>query len=166
MEDARRRHQLMRLYRDEVHTDDAEGEAGAEEEEEGEAGAGPSSASQDMDGFKRDVREWMDLDTMIKSLQSMLKERRTHKKTLVERIVRFMNEHDIEDLDTREGSIRSRVSYVKQPLSQRLIRESLNSYFSHNEAVAAQVMNTVFNQNRDRIEKMSLKLQLPKCGGV
>lgn len=120
-----------------------------------DSGRVPSAFIED---FKRDVRAWMDLDTVIKNLAAMIKDRRAHKKELTDRIVRFMNAHQIDDLDTKEGNIRSRVSYVKVPLSQRMIREGLRSYFAHNEALAAQVMTSVFNRDRPKVEKMSLRL--------
>jgi hypothetical protein len=110
-----------------------------------------------LDEFKQQVRTWMELDNIIKSLQTAMKERRLYKKHLTTKIVDFMNRYNIEDLDTREGSIRSRVSYVKSPLSQKMIREGILKYFEHNSAVGAQVAEAVFNNNRDRTEKISLR---------
>lgn len=113
-----------------------------------------------LDDFKNQVKTWMELDNIIKKLQEMLKERRAYKNQLTQKIVRFMNQYNIEDLDTREGSLRSRVSYTKTPLTQKMIKENIKAYFAGmgNTIVGAQVTEAVFNaNNRDRIERVSLK---------
>jgi len=174
MDEVRRYHQLRKMLEDEAEAERLQeagvlrnGEAGGEEyddvgagEEEAASTSHPATRSQ-IDEFKKEVRAWMDLDIVIKNLSGMLRERRAHKKALTDRIVGFMNAHNIDDLDTREGNIRSRVSFVKPPLSQRMIRESLHSYFAHNEAVATQVLNSVFNRDRERVERASLRLRPP-----
>jgi len=183
MDEVQRYHQLRKMLDDEAEAErlqeagvvmsppptsfsGAEGELreGGEETAGGEAegDATPPASRSQIEEFKKEVRAWMDLDIVIKNLSGMLRDRRAHKKELTDRIVRFMNSHNIDDLDTREGSIRSRVSYVKPPLSQRMIRESLHSYFAHNEAVATQVLNSVFNRGRDRVERASLRLRPAK----
>jgi hypothetical protein len=45
----------------------------------------------------------------------------------------------------------------QSPLSQKMIREGILKYFEHNSAVGAQVAEAVFNNNRDRTEKISLR---------
>jgi hypothetical protein len=146
---------------DDEEEDEQEEEEEEEETRRGGGGDQRAASREQIEGFKKEVREWMDLDIVIKNLSGMLKDRRAHKKELTDRIVRFMNVHNIDDLDTREGSIRSRVSFVKPPLSQRMIRESLHAYFEHNEAVATQVLNSVFNRGREKVERASLRLKPP-----
>lgn len=109
--------------------------------------------------FKNDVRTWIEVDNVIKKLQEMTKERRAFKKRLTERIVRFMNAHDIEHLDTRDGqTLHSKVSYAKTPLTQKAIREGINAYFSEDIVTGARVMQAVFDGNtRGTVERMSLR---------
>jgi len=110
-----------------------------------------------LDEFKSQVRTWMELDNIIKNLQTALRDRRLYKKHLTTKIVDFMNRYNIEDLDTREGSLRSRVTYAKSPLSQKAIRDGIANYFANNTAIGTQVTDAIFNSNRERIERVSLR---------
>ena len=109
-----------------------------------------------LDDFKNDVRTWMELDNSIRRLQHALKERKTAKKILTDRILNFMNRYNIEDLNTNEGCLRYKVTYVRPPLTQQGIKERISSYFEANQDAARDLHVHVFG-NRDRAEKMSLR---------
>jgi hypothetical protein len=108
-----------------------------------------------LDEFKSDVRTWIELDDSIKMLQTSIKERKYAKKHLTNRIIEFMDHHDIEDLNTRSGRIRHKTTYVRAPLSQNTIKTRIESFFNADEKVATDLLATVFN--RDRSEKHSLR---------
>jgi hypothetical protein len=109
-----------------------------------------------LDDFKSDVRTWLELDNSIRRLQAAIKDRRAAKKQLSERILRFMADHNIEDLDTKDGKLRYRIAFVRTPLSQAVIKERISSYFGVNNDNAATAMNGVVFGNRARVEKTSL----------
>jgi len=108
-----------------------------------------------LEEFKSDVRTWIELDDSIKTLQTSIKERKYAKKHLTNRIIEFMDHHDIEDLNTRSGRIRHKTTYVRTPLSQNIIKTRIESFFNSNEKVATDLLATVFN--RERSEKHSLR---------
>lgn len=113
-----------------------------------------------LDEFKSDVRTWIELDDSIKMLQNSIKERKYHKKHLTNRIIEFMDHHDIEDLNTRSGRIRHKMTYVRTPLSQNTIKTRIESFFKAEEDdkitnMRNDLLAVVFN--RERNEKHSLR---------
>jgi hypothetical protein len=136
-------------------------EAFYDDEEPRSAIAGEALTDTDIafNDFRAQVRTWLELDTSIKQLQTMLRDRKHYKNMLTEKIIRFMRAYDVKTLDMGEaGYIRSRKSYVKSPLTQKMIRDGINSYLEerHNSALAMQLTDTVFNR-RQRIERLSLR---------
>lgn len=158
--DAQRRRRLDTRI-DPLHGDGNE----HEEEEEGEGGGPPGPL---LEEFRNDVETWMEVDNSIRNLQSMLRERRSFKNRLTEKITSFMRKYDLSNLDLgNAGVIRSRKSHVKVPISQRSIKDGIEAYFSNinNITMGMQLLDTVFNE-RQRIERVSLRRCLPPSSGV
>jgi hypothetical protein len=72
-----------------------------------------------------------------------------------EKILDFMARYNIEDLNTKEGIIRYKKTYVKEPLTQKLIKEKLNELFKDSDTNLEKI-NEIFN-NRGKVEKTSLR---------
>jgi hypothetical protein len=119
----------------------------------------PSASPYDdalLQDFKTDVRTWLELDSTIKRLQSALKDRREAKRQLTERILQFMAEHNIEDLNTKDGRLRYKVTYVRAPLTHVAIRDKLFAYFESNQNAAESLVSVLFGQ-RERKERSCLR---------
>lgn len=83
-----------------------------------------------LEEFKNQVRIWVENDNMIKKLQAVLKERNAVKKTLSEKILRFMAKYNIEDLNTKDGSkLRYKVKTAKLAPSKAEIKDRLKENF-------------------------------------
>jgi len=83
-----------------------------------------------LEEFKNQVRMWIENDNMIKKLQAVLKERNAVKKTLSDKILRFMAKYNIEDLNTKDGrKLRYKVKTTKQAPSKSEIRDRLKEHF-------------------------------------
>ena len=108
-----------------------------------------------LDEFKQNVQDWMNIDNQMKRLEVALKERRKKKKDLNLKILEFMSKFNIEDLNTKEGIIRYKKTYVKEPLSQKIIKEKLLDIFKNDKENTQRVEN-IFT-NREKIEKTSLR---------
>lgn len=108
-----------------------------------------------LDEFKKDVQDWMNIDNQMKRLEVALKERRRKKKDLNLKILDFMGRFNIEDLNTKEGIIRYKKTYVKEPLSQKIIKEKLLDIFKNDKENSERV-EKIFT-NREKIEKTSLR---------
>ncbi len=105
--------------------------------------------------FKDKVKAWVELDMVIKRLQVAIKERKKLKDTLNEDILRFMIKYNIEDLNTKTGTIKYKKTKTKIPLSQKKIKEKLYAIFQNNEKIIKKI-DEVF-ENREIKEKESLR---------
>ncbi len=80
-----------------------------------------------LEDFKVLVKEWIELDNSIKSLQNGIKEKRVKKNAISEIIVNFMCQYDIEDLNTKDGRIRCKQVVVEKPVSKKQIIERIDT---------------------------------------
>lgn len=112
-----------------------------------------------LEEFKNQVRIWLELDNSIKQLQQLARERRLFKKQLTDKILLFMSQHNIDDLNTRDGRLVYKTSFVKSPLTQATIRqrveEALTTAVTGEKCMA--ITSAVFS--RDRSERASLSLR-------
>ena len=109
-----------------------------------------------LESFKAHVRSWMSLDNEIKRLEAVLRERKKLKQELSEKVLDFMSNYNIEDLNTRDGRLRYRVSSVMAPLTQKMIRERVADFLSAKlGAVDGAEIDGLFG--RERVDKVSLK---------
>ena len=105
--------------------------------------------------FKENVKQWLELDQQIKRLTTATKERRKKKNEINLKIVDFMHKYNIEDLNTKDGIIRYKTTYVKEPLSQKTIKIKLIDMFKNDKSKMEEIEN-IFT-NRAKVEKISLK---------
>ena len=109
-----------------------------------------------LEEFKNYVKKWLEIDNMIKKVQEALKEKRMLRDKLSQVITGFMCKYNIEDLNTKEGRIRCRVSQVKAPLNKRVIKEKITDYFKNDENKKEEFIQKVYEE-RDKVEKVSLR---------
>ncbi len=112
-------------------------------------------SAEELQIFKEKVKTWIELDLVIKRLQMAIKERKKLKDTLNDDILRFMIKYNIEDLNTKTGTIKYKKTKTKVPLSQKKIKEKLYEVFQSNEKIIKKI-DDVFN-NREIKEKASLR---------
>ena len=68
---------------------------------------------QQLENFKNNVKNYLNLDDDIKKLEKNVRERKQLKKKVADEILTFMNEHNIEDLNTDSGKLKRSVSRSK-----------------------------------------------------
>ena len=112
--------------------------------------------------FKLKVQEWMRLEREIKAVETSLKEKKASKLLLTQGILQFMGRFNVEDLNTRDGRLRYKVTQAIAPLSQKTIRTRLAAFLEakfsgkdDSRRVIEEADNVVFQ--RDRVEKVSLR---------
>lgn len=110
----------------------------------------------DMNIFKEDVKSWIDIDDKVTVLSreiSLLKKKRLE---LNSKIVTFMRNYKIEDLNTNNGKLEYRVKHVKKGLSGKKIHENLLTYFKSDKDQAETIYKYLL-ANRIDIDKETLK---------
>lgn len=108
-----------------------------------------------LEEFKKNVKNWLKLDNDIKRVQLALKGLKEKKNLINEEILNFMKKFNIEDLNTKDGVIRYKTTYIKEPLSQKTIKNKLQEMFENQPEIYEKIEG-IFT-NRGKIEKNSLK---------
>lgn len=75
--------------------------------------------------FRHLVNAWVELDNLIRKLQSTLKEKRQLKEKVTSRIMDFMTRNNVEDVNTQQVKLRYKVVKAKSALTQKQIKERL-----------------------------------------
>ena len=109
-----------------------------------------------IDQFREYVRKWMELDNTVKKAQHLIREKRKQRDALSIAISKFMCKYDIEDLNTKEGRIRCKVTQVKAPLNQKVVKEKIASIFQGDEEKSNQIIKKLYEE-RDTVQKVSLR---------
>jgi hypothetical protein len=122
----------------------------------------PSSEIQnsDLKQFKEMVRKWITIDDEIRQLKNAIKERTRQKKELDPNILKFMGEHSIDDLSTKNGKLKYQVTNYAKPITRDRLASALNNYF--NDAERAVSVADYVMENRERAERISLRRSVPK----
>lgn len=128
-------------------------QAGGGDDDEEEPVELPDAAT--LAAFKANVQSFMDADDRIRTLQAATRELNRQRKALTEQILAFMKRFRIEDLNTRNGNLRYRMSFVKAPLTQKEMRNRLLSNFDPGKN-ADEIAHVVFDV-REKTAKVSLR---------
>lgn len=105
--------------------------------------------------FKEHVKEWLALDDDILTLQRAIKERKTRKVDLTSKIMSFMDEYKLNDLNTNNGKIKFTKSLYTKPLNKQYLISKLADYLrdsTKGEKAALFIM-----ENREKTEKCQLR---------
>lgn len=108
---------------------------------------------EDISEFKKYVNNYIEIDNDINKLKLAIKERNNLKKELTIYIMKFMSKFNIEDLNTKQGTIRYDVKKVKAPLSHKTIKEKI----LENKDMSAEELTKLIFDKRDVLDKPLLK---------
>lgn len=111
--------------------------------------------SEELDEFKNYVKTWIEIDNAVKKLQQAVRERNALKKQVTEKITGFMGKFNIEDLNTKDGKLRYRVTQVKVQPKPTEIKTKLIEYFSP-DTTAEELTKKIFDSDTI-VEKHSLR---------
>jgi hypothetical protein len=111
-----------------------------------------------LDEFKHQVKLWIELDNQIKQMSQIIKDKKKTQRMLTDKILAFMARYNIEDLNTKDGKLRYKVTHVKPSVKQTTIKKKLYDYFEHDTELANKVVNAVFDETAvQKIEKPALR---------
>jgi hypothetical protein len=112
-----------------------------------------------LEEFKHQVKLWMEIDNQIKKLAQISKEKKGVQKVLSEKILAFMARFNIEDLNTKEGKLRYKVTQVKPKEKKEDVKQKLMNYFEHDRETGKKVIDAVFpgEKEQPKVEKVTLR---------
>ena len=103
----------------------------------------------------KSVKDYLELDDQIKMLSKAARERRKKKKELSEYILKLMEQHELTQMNLKDGKLIYKKSNNLVPLNKKHIVSSLSSYF-RDEHKATELFDYLM-KNRSRVEKVRLK---------
>lgn len=109
----------------------------------------------ELDEFKNTVKSYLQIDNDIKKLRQTVKEKNNQKNVLMPKIMEFMSNYNIEDLNTQDGVLRYKKTFVKASLSQKNIKSKIIDFFD-NSKKSEELTKYLFD-DREKIEKISLR---------
>tara|TARA_Y100000592_G_C5270378_1_gene221584 strand:- start:37 stop:408 length:372 start_codon:yes stop_codon:yes gene_type:complete len=107
--------------------------------------------------FKQNVKEWLELDTIIKEHEKRIRDlKKKRNKELEPLITEFMNTNNITDLNTNNGKIRCAEKNTKKGFNKTNIRSNLSKFIT-DEIVLDSAINELVN-NREIVTSYKLKI--------
>ena len=111
-----------------------------------------------LEEFKHQVKMWIEIDNQIKHINQTIKEKKTIQKHLTEKILGFMSRYNIEDLNTKDGKLRYKITHTKPTVKKNEIKDKLLNYFEHDKDMGKKVVSAVFEPDETaKVEKVSLR---------
>ena len=114
-----------------------------------------------LEEFKHQVKLWFEIDNQVTRLHQVIKEKKGVQKHLSQKIMKFMADHNVEDLNTKEGKLRYKVTQTKPIIPKKVkdIQTKIENYFEHDKKMAKEVVAAVFDTEADvpKVEKVSLR---------
>ena len=105
--------------------------------------------------FKSLVKEYLTIDDKIKVLTEDIKKQKKIKEQASEKILKFMENYNIEDMKTESGRLQRNISYTKKPLNQKTLKSKLAEYFQ-NEDKGGEIAKFVLDK-REKEKRVTLK---------
>lgn len=116
----------------------------------------PAGQDLSLQDFRTYVKKWLELDTMIKNAQAVIKEKKKIRDKLSVVIANFMCKYNIEDINTKEGRIKCKTVVSKSPVSQKVVKTKLADIFKDDEDKKNMIISKIYEE-RDNVEKLSLR---------
>ena len=111
----------------------------------------------DLDTFKKNVKEWLELDTVIKEHEKRIRDlKKKRNKELEPLITKFMTDNNITDLNTNNGKIKCAERNTKKGFNKTNIRTNLSKYIN-DEIILDSAINEIVN-NREIVTSYKLKV--------
>lgn len=105
--------------------------------------------------LKQIVKEYLDIDNEISTLQKALKERKDKKEKLSKLILGTMKTQDIQQMNINNEKLVYQVTQYKTPLTKPYLNNVLSEFFKSDDK-AQTVVDHILG-NRSRVEKVKLK---------
>lgn len=103
------------------------------------------------------LKQWMQIQDEIGTLNAEIKQRRTKSKALRELILRIMESHKVAQLNVSKGAVVHQIKEVKKSLSSSSMFQYYKDFFQGDEAKAKSLMDYLEGQ-RAVVTKHEIKL--------
>ena len=105
--------------------------------------------------LKQLVKDYLDIDDQISTLQKAIKERKEKKEKMSKVILEAMKDKEIAQMNLNETKLVYSVTQTKNPLNKVYLNNVLTTFFN-DEKQAEKTINYIL-ENRTKVEKVKLK---------
>jgi hypothetical protein len=108
--------------------------------------------------LKAIVKEWIELDTKLRTKQAELVAIRKEKTRVNNALMELMNAHQLDQLTVNNQKLYYKNRQVKKPVTAKYLKQVFLTYFEGNETKTQSLVGFV-EQHREKLEKKSIHLQ-------
>lgn len=105
--------------------------------------------------LKQLVKDYLEIDDQIATLQKAIKERKDKKEKMSKVILEAMKDKEIAQMNLNETKLVYSVTQTKNPLNKAYLNNVLTKFFN-NQKQAENTINYIL-ENRTKVEKVKLK---------
>lgn len=99
------------------------------------------------------IKNWIQLDNNISTLQKQLKELREQKKNLTGDLVNVMKSNEIDCFDINNGKLMYSRTRVKKPINKSSLLLALKEYFGEDTKSVAEIGEHILNSREESIKE-------------
>ena len=99
------------------------------------------------------IRDWIQVDNEMRTLQDRLKKLRKSKKDITENLVGVMKNNEIDCFDINDGKLIYSKSKVKKAISKKTLFSALESYFEKDLESAKQLSEYILNSREESVKE-------------
>lgn len=97
------------------------------------------------------IRDWIQVDNEMRTIQDRLKLLRKNKKTITDNLVNVMKSNEIDCFDINDGKLIYSKTKVKKPINKEYLNKTLALYFENNDEKADQLSKFLLDQRGEKI---------------
>jgi hypothetical protein len=101
------------------------------------------------------IREWVQIDNEIRTLQNELKSRKSRKDGLSKQLIDVMKSNEIDTFDINNGSIEYKQKTTKKPMTKKMLLKTITTYFDGDTEKTAQLTDFI-NEKRETTTKENI----------
>ena len=124
-------------------------------------GAPEQPSNEDLAGFRDKIKKYNALDDEEKALRKEAAGKRAEKGRLSGDILGFMQRHGLDDISTRQGTLRCVRRTTKAALSRTAMSERIRTFFGEDADSAEALRGNLFEGGEER-ETVSLRRVIPR----
>tara|TARA_B100000424_G_C22913372_1_gene485929 strand:- start:1169 stop:1528 length:360 start_codon:yes stop_codon:yes gene_type:complete len=105
------------------------------------------------------IKEWVNINSQINTLQSQLKDLKAKKKHLSDSLINVMENNEIDRFDINNGKLIYRKNKIKSAINKDYLMKMLDNYFEKNPEIDTNDVGTFILDNRPIKEKSVLVIK-------
>lgn len=105
--------------------------------------------------FKMLAKKYFEIDDQIRVINKDLRDKKTARKVYSEKIIKFMDDFKIDNLNTNSGKLKYYTSLEKKKLNKENLKFKLTEFFNNNTEKALDCFK--YLDDREKIERKRLK---------